>query len=349
MFSQILQEMLYGPSVDWWALGVLLYEMLSGHAPFEAENEDDLFESILNEEIVYASWLSTEAVNILKAVSLPGVISFIHIFAVTSNKNLMINGAGWRPGLTLLRPAPPDCVCFIQLQEMSERLFLTHVMIEEINLSVDLWHLCGEKRMSISMPGYCISSQILVCLPDWHRLTAEWVATPHSLPASCLAGVFYITILRHGSLSSHSTQAINTTAPPLHSFSLTLFSSCPCCYSRMAEEAPNQSPHADLSLPPTLTRYWLVWVDFKRCCSIFTGGRSIAKITLFLKGSSWSSVVRLFKVVWEWLQKCHELVSHGENTWRLVDANGQVKLSHRAETKRFWSLCPAQHQQSKKK
>lgn len=66
---QILQEMLYGPSVDWWALGVLLYEMLSGHAPFEAENEDDLFESILHEEVVYASWLSAEAVNILKAVS----------------------------------------------------------------------------------------------------------------------------------------------------------------------------------------------------------------------------------------------------------------------------------------
>uniref|UniRef100_A0A8C5A7H5 Protein kinase C n=1 Tax=Gadus morhua TaxID=8049 RepID=A0A8C5A7H5_GADMO len=65
---EILQEMLYGPSVDWWALGVLLYEMLSGHAPFEAENEDDLFEAILNEEIVYASWLSKEAVNILKAL-----------------------------------------------------------------------------------------------------------------------------------------------------------------------------------------------------------------------------------------------------------------------------------------
>lgn len=69
VLSQILQEMLYGPSVDWWALGVLLYEMLSGHAPFEAENEDDLFESILNEEVVYASWLGAEAVNILKAVS----------------------------------------------------------------------------------------------------------------------------------------------------------------------------------------------------------------------------------------------------------------------------------------
>ncbi|XP_076841794.1 protein kinase C eta type [Brachyhypopomus gauderio] len=65
---EILQEMLYGPSVDWWALGVLLYEMLSGHAPFEAENEDDLFECILNEDIVYASWLSATSVDILKAL-----------------------------------------------------------------------------------------------------------------------------------------------------------------------------------------------------------------------------------------------------------------------------------------
>ncbi|XP_051507659.1 protein kinase C eta type-like isoform X2 [Myxocyprinus asiaticus] len=68
---EILQEMLYGPSVDWWALGVLLYEMLSGHAPFEAENEDDLFESILNEEIIYASWLSANAIDILKAFLKP--------------------------------------------------------------------------------------------------------------------------------------------------------------------------------------------------------------------------------------------------------------------------------------
>ncbi|XP_006261688.4 protein kinase C eta type [Alligator mississippiensis] len=64
---EILQEMLYGPDVDWWAMGVLLYEMLCGHAPFEAENEDDLFEAILNEEVVYPSWLPQDAVGILKA------------------------------------------------------------------------------------------------------------------------------------------------------------------------------------------------------------------------------------------------------------------------------------------
>ena len=47
-FFQILQELDYGASVDWWALGVLMYEMMAGQPPFEADNEDDLFESILH-------------------------------------------------------------------------------------------------------------------------------------------------------------------------------------------------------------------------------------------------------------------------------------------------------------
>lgn len=59
--------MLYGPAVDWWAMGVLLYEMLCGHAPFEAENEDDLFEAILNDEVVYPTWLHEDATGILKS------------------------------------------------------------------------------------------------------------------------------------------------------------------------------------------------------------------------------------------------------------------------------------------
>ncbi|XP_041070801.1 protein kinase C eta type isoform X2 [Carcharodon carcharias] len=64
---EILQELQYGSSVDWWALGVLLYEMLCGQPPFEAENEDDLFESILNDEVLYPVWLSDRATAILKA------------------------------------------------------------------------------------------------------------------------------------------------------------------------------------------------------------------------------------------------------------------------------------------
>jgi novel protein kinase C epsilon type len=65
---QILQELDYGASVDWWALGVLMYEMMAGQPPFEADNEDDLFESILHDDVLYPVWLSKEAVSILKGV-----------------------------------------------------------------------------------------------------------------------------------------------------------------------------------------------------------------------------------------------------------------------------------------
>uniref|UniRef100_A0A1B6H4Y9 Protein kinase C n=1 Tax=Cuerna arida TaxID=1464854 RepID=A0A1B6H4Y9_9HEMI len=63
---EILQELDYGPSVDWWALGVLMYEMMAGQPPFEADNEDDLFESILHDDVLYPVWLTKDAVSILK-------------------------------------------------------------------------------------------------------------------------------------------------------------------------------------------------------------------------------------------------------------------------------------------
>ncbi|XP_028136883.1 protein kinase C [Diabrotica virgifera virgifera] len=63
---EILQELEYAASVDWWALGVLMYEMMAGQPPFEADNEDDLFESILHDDVLYPVWLSKDAVSILK-------------------------------------------------------------------------------------------------------------------------------------------------------------------------------------------------------------------------------------------------------------------------------------------
>ena len=71
-----MQETPYDASVDWWALGVLMYEMMAGQPPFEADNEDELFESILKDEVLYPVWLSREAVSILKGVQLDITLLF---------------------------------------------------------------------------------------------------------------------------------------------------------------------------------------------------------------------------------------------------------------------------------
>lgn len=62
---------------------MLMYEMMAGQPPFEADNEDDLFESILHDDVLYPVWLSREAVSILKGQCSVGTFNICE-----HNKNL---------------------------------------------------------------------------------------------------------------------------------------------------------------------------------------------------------------------------------------------------------------------
>ncbi|XP_065193246.1 protein kinase C alpha type-like [Sycon ciliatum] len=54
----------YNGSVDWWALGVLVFEMVSGQPPFDGEDEDELFSSILGDEVHFGKSLSKEVCSL---------------------------------------------------------------------------------------------------------------------------------------------------------------------------------------------------------------------------------------------------------------------------------------------
>src|ERR1700753_2773954 len=67
-FLQILLEQRYGRAVDWWAFGVLTYEMLLGQSPFRGDDEDEIFDAILEDEPLYPITMPRDAVSILQKV-----------------------------------------------------------------------------------------------------------------------------------------------------------------------------------------------------------------------------------------------------------------------------------------
>ncbi|KAH0470006.1 hypothetical protein IEQ34_001564 [Dendrobium chrysotoxum] len=48
---EILLGMAHGPNADWWSVGVILFEMLVGIPPFNAEHPQKIFDNIMNRDI----------------------------------------------------------------------------------------------------------------------------------------------------------------------------------------------------------------------------------------------------------------------------------------------------------
>lgn len=55
MAPELLLDLPYGFAVDYWAFGVLLYQMLESKSPFYGNNEKETFQSILKGKVVYSA------------------------------------------------------------------------------------------------------------------------------------------------------------------------------------------------------------------------------------------------------------------------------------------------------
>ena len=61
----------YTKTVDWWTLGVLLFEMLTGLPPFYDENTNEMYVKILHDELRFPEEVGNEARSLLSGVCVP--------------------------------------------------------------------------------------------------------------------------------------------------------------------------------------------------------------------------------------------------------------------------------------
>eukprot|EP00997_Jenningsia_sp_PLL12_P008031 NODE_4747_length_630_cov_91.086059_g4084_i0.p1 GENE.NODE_4747_length_630_cov_91.086059_g4084_i0~~NODE_4747_length_630_cov_91.086059_g4084_i0.p1 ORF type:complete len:180 (+),score=57.94 NODE_4747_length_630_cov_91.086059_g4084_i0:27-542(+) len=62
---EILKGTGHNKGVDWWALGILIYEMLVGLPPFYSENVNEMYELILNKPLEFPGHVSKEAQDLI--------------------------------------------------------------------------------------------------------------------------------------------------------------------------------------------------------------------------------------------------------------------------------------------
>lgn len=68
MAPEIISGKQYERSVDWWALGVLLFQMLLCQSPFKGDDEDEIFNAIEHDDVKYPISMPRQTVLVLQAL-----------------------------------------------------------------------------------------------------------------------------------------------------------------------------------------------------------------------------------------------------------------------------------------
>jgi serine/threonine protein kinase len=65
---EVLKGTGHGKAVDWWSLGTLMYEMLTGLPPYYSQNVNVMYKKILTAELKFPAFISPDAKNLLEGL-----------------------------------------------------------------------------------------------------------------------------------------------------------------------------------------------------------------------------------------------------------------------------------------
>lgn len=63
---EMLLDRPYDSSIDWWQLGIVTYQMMAGRSPFRGEDEDEIYDSILEDEPQFPAYLAEDAIDFIR-------------------------------------------------------------------------------------------------------------------------------------------------------------------------------------------------------------------------------------------------------------------------------------------
>lgn len=66
MAPEVILNKEYDRSVDWWGLGILLFEMATGEPPFTGSNSHVIFKKILQLNYHFPSHMSSDLKDIIR-------------------------------------------------------------------------------------------------------------------------------------------------------------------------------------------------------------------------------------------------------------------------------------------
>jgi len=65
---EVIEDSAYGNSVDWWGVGVVMFEMISGMLPFRSRDHEELFGLILTQPLKVPAFFSADAKDCVTAL-----------------------------------------------------------------------------------------------------------------------------------------------------------------------------------------------------------------------------------------------------------------------------------------